>query len=222
MVNADLDPASLRYGADGLLPVVVQDIASGAVLMLAHADREAVERTLATGAAHFFSRSRQALWRKGETSGNELVVRQALADCDGDTLLLRVDPRGPACHRGTRTCFDRGAGSEATAGVDPALELGWLGRIVAERRDADAQSSYTARLFSEGASRIAQKVGEEAVETVVAALDGSAPARVASEAADLLYHLVVLLAAREVPLAAVADELRRRHAERTAGGAHER
>jgi phosphoribosyl-ATP pyrophosphohydrolase/phosphoribosyl-AMP cyclohydrolase len=201
-----LDPAALRYDAHGLVPVVVQDVASGAVLMLAYADRRAVELTLATGQAHFWSRSRQALWRKGETSGNTLAVIEALADCDGDAVLLRVRPAGPACHRGTRSCFEPNAA---------ALELGWLAAVAAGRRGADPARSYTARLLAAGVERVAQKVGEEAVETVVAALAAAArPERrgeLVGESCDLLYHLLVLLLASGVPPGELAAELVRRH-----------
>lgn len=196
-----LDPSTLKYDDRGLLPVVVQDAGSGAVLMLAFANREAVELTLATGEAHFWSRSRQLLWRKGETSGNTLKVVEVTADCDGDALLVRAIPAGPACHRGTRTCFE----------PNPArLELGWLAAVLEERRSADPASSYTARLLREGIERIAQKVGEEGVETAIAAVAGRREG-VVSESADLLYHLLVLLQASGVEPGEVAEELLRRH-----------
>ena len=160
-----IDPATLRFDDRGLIPVVVQDVGSGAVLMLAYADREAVEQTLATGQAHFWSRSRQALWKKGETSGNTLQVVEVTADCDGDALLVRARPAGPTCHRGTRSCFE----------PNPArLELGWLAAVLESRRDADPAESYTARLLAEGIERIAQKVGEEGVETAIAAVSPAA------------------------------------------------
>lgn len=205
--ESDVDPATLRYDAAGLLPVVVQDVPSGAVLMVGWADREAVERTRRTGFACFFSRSRQAPWMKGETSGNRLAVVEALADCDGDTLLLRVLPEGPACHRGTRTCFEPNP---------PGLELGWLARVVTERAGAAPEESYTARLLAAGPERIARKLGEEALEVVLAAVapEGSTSEGedgLAWEAADLLYHLLVLLEARGVAVEEVAAELVRRH-----------
>ncbi|HYN22620.1 MAG TPA: bifunctional phosphoribosyl-AMP cyclohydrolase/phosphoribosyl-ATP diphosphatase HisIE [Thermoanaerobaculia bacterium] len=191
----------LRFDERGLLPVVVQDVGTAAVLMLAYANREAIERTLATGQAHFWSRSRQALWLKGETSGNTLQVVDAVPDCDGDALLLRVRPAGPACHRGTRSCFE----------PNPArLELGWLAAVLAERRGADPETSYTARLLASGIERIAQKVGEEGVETAIAAVAGRRDS-VISEAADLLYHLLVLLEASGARPEEVSDELLRRH-----------
>lgn len=199
----EVDPAALAYGDAGLLPVVVQDLGSGAVLMVAWADREAVERTRRTGFACFFSRSRQAPWMKGETSGNRLAVVEALADCDRDTLLLRVRPEGPACHRGTRSCFE----------PNPAgLELGWLARVVAERAAAGSDESYTARLLAAGPESAARKLGEEALETVLAAMaPETAEDGLAWEAADLLFHLLVLLEARGVALEDVAAELSRRH-----------
>lgn len=203
----------LRFDDCGLIPVVVQDVGSGAVLMLAYADREAVERTLTTGQAHFWSRSRQALWRKGETSGNTLAVAEVTADCDGDALLVRARPAGPTCHRGTRSCFE----------PNPArLELGWLAAVLESRRGADPAASYTARLLGQGIARIAQKVGEEGVETAIAAVVAAAAGEeeanarrkeLTGEAADLLYHLLVLLQASGIDAAEVAGELLRRHLE---------
>jgi phosphoribosyl-ATP pyrophosphohydrolase/phosphoribosyl-AMP cyclohydrolase len=204
-----LDPAALRYDEHGLLPVVVQDVATGAVLMLAFADREAVEKTLATGEAHFWSRSRRSLWRKGETSGNVLEVVEVLPDCDGDALLVRARPAGPTCHRGTRSCFE----------PNPAgLELGWLAALLKERRHADPAESYTARLMARGIERMAQKLGEEGVETALAAVsavhhpgDPDRRAALVGEAADLLYHLTVLLLGSGLRPEEVAAELLRRH-----------
>lgn len=201
----------LKFDDRGLLPVIVQDVTTGAVLMLAWANREAVERTLATGQVWFWSRSRQSLWRKGETSGNTLTLVEAVADCDGDTLLVRALPAGPVCHRGTRTCFE----------PNPArLELGWLADILRSRAGADPKTSYTARLLAEGVERIAQKVGEEGVETALAAVslaargdEGREERRtaLAGEAADLLYHLLVLLQASGIEPDDVARELAARH-----------
>ncbi|HEV3460363.1 MAG TPA: phosphoribosyl-ATP diphosphatase, partial [Thermoanaerobaculia bacterium] len=165
-----------------------------------------VELTLATGEAHFFSRSRQALWRKGESSGNTLAVVEVVADCDGDALLVRALPAGPTCHRGTRSCFEPNAA---------ALELGWLAAVLGARRGADPERSYTARLLAAGVERVAQKVGEEGVETVVAALAAAAhPERrgeLVGESCDLLFHLLVLLLQCGVPPADLAAELARRH-----------
>lgn len=195
----------------GLVTVIAQDQRSRQVLMVAWANREALVRTLSTGEVWFFSRSRQRLWRKGETSGNVLHLRGVELDCDGDSVLLTVEPAGPACHTGATSCFD--AAPELAVGPPRSrLELGWLHQILAARRGADPATSYTARLLSQGLERVAQKVGEEGVETVVAALRQDDP-RLVDEAADLLYHLLVLLVARDIDPGAVDSELRRRHQE---------
>jgi phosphoribosyl-ATP pyrophosphohydrolase/phosphoribosyl-AMP cyclohydrolase len=199
-------PDGLTFDAAGLLPVVVQDRASGDVLMLAWANAEALERTAATGLAHFWSRSRQALWRKGETSGNSLRVIETRSDCDRDTLLLVVDPEGPACHTGARTCF--GETSPTAAGM-----LEELARVVAERAEAPPEESYTARLLAKGLDQVLKKIGEEATEVVLAGRAQS-DERLAEETADLIYHLLVALRQRGVPLVKVMDELRRRRTER--------
>jgi phosphoribosyl-AMP cyclohydrolase / phosphoribosyl-ATP pyrophosphohydrolase len=180
-----------------LRPAIVQDATSGRVLMLAWMDDEAERRTRETGEAWFWSRSRGRLWRKGETSGNTLAVVELRDDCDGDALLLRVDPGGPACHLGSLSCF--------------APEL-W--RTVVDRAAERPDGSYTASLVAGGVGPVARKVGEEAVELAVSALD-EPDERVVAEAADLVYHLYVLLAARGVDLADVEDELRRRGTRRT-------
>jgi len=195
-------PDGLVFDANGLLPVVVQDHASGDVLMVAWANAEALHRTAETGLAHFWSRSRQALWRKGETSGHTLRVVQARADCDADTLLLVVVPAGPACHTGMRTCF--GDPSPTAAGM-----LEELARVVAERAKAPAAESYTARLLAKGPDQVLKKIGEEATEVVLAARVQSDD-RLTEETADLLYHLLVALHQRGLPLARVMDELRKR------------
>jgi phosphoribosyl-ATP pyrophosphohydrolase/phosphoribosyl-AMP cyclohydrolase len=170
--------------------------------MVAWTNAEALERTAETGRAHFWSRSRQSLWRKGETSGNGLRVVEARADCDRDTLLLIVDPEGPACHTGARTCF--GETSPTAAGM-----LEELARVVAERAEAPPEESYTARLLAKGPDQVLKKIGEEATEVVLAGR-GQSDARLAEETADLLYHLLVALRQRGLPLARVMDELRRR------------
>jgi phosphoribosyl-ATP pyrophosphohydrolase/phosphoribosyl-AMP cyclohydrolase len=195
-------PDGLVFDANGLVPVVAQDRASGDVLMLAWANAEALARTADTGVAHFWSRSRKVLWRKGETSGNELRVVEARADCDRDTLLLVVEPTGPACHTGARTCF--GEASATAAGM-----LEELRRVVAERAQAPPEESYTARLLAKGPDQVLKKVGEEATEVVLAARVQS-DERLAEETADLLYHLLVALHQRGLPLARVMDELRKR------------
>jgi len=188
---------------DGLLPVMVQDADDGTVLMLAWANTEALEATETTGEAHFWSRSRGRLWRKGESSGNVMHVVGLLADCDGDAILYRVRLHGPACHVGTRTCF----GETVAPGV-----LSELAALIERRRGADAESSYTARLLSTGPRRPAEKVVEEAGEVAAAALAGTND-ELATEAADLLYHLLVLLASRSTPFESVLDVLRERRAQ---------
>ena len=201
--------SAVRYGADGLVPVVAQESRSGDVLMVAYANREALERTAATGQAHYYSRSRAALWRKGQASGHVQAVREIRVDCDGDAVLYRVDQSGPACHTGSPTCFARRAGPEGTLedGVDPGGHLlSRLAATVAERARLRPEGSYTVRLLDAGVPKISQKVGEESVEVVVAA-NSEDDERLASEAADLLYHLLVLLQARGVPLDAVWRKL---------------
>jgi phosphoribosyl-ATP pyrophosphohydrolase/phosphoribosyl-AMP cyclohydrolase len=223
------DPGDIRYDPAGLVPVVVQDAADGRVLMVAWADAEAVAATLATGEVHFHSRSRGTLWRKGETSGNVLRIVDLALDCDGDSLLARVAPAGPACHRGERSCFDPdGAGGPLQAGgrarpVEQGfawLEVLWA--TIAERAATRPAGSYTARLLDGGVDAPARKVAEEATEVVMAAKDDAvaeatgadrAATRdaLAGEAADLLYHALVLLAQRGLSPAAVVARLRERH-----------
>jgi phosphoribosyl-ATP pyrophosphohydrolase/phosphoribosyl-AMP cyclohydrolase len=206
--------ASLRFDENGLVPAVVQDADGGSVLMVAYMNRESLEKTLETGDAHFWSRSRKELWRKGETSGNVLKVRGIEVDCDFDCLLVRVDPAGPACHTGARSCF-----FESVAGVAPEAELGdvlgRLARTIRERFLVRPEGSYTSLLFASGVDRIAQKVGEEATEVVIAAAKESR-ARLAEESADLLYHLLVLWRAAGVDLEEVALTLKGREGERGA------
>jgi phosphoribosyl-ATP pyrophosphohydrolase/phosphoribosyl-AMP cyclohydrolase len=192
----------LRYDANGLVCVVAQDRASGDVLMVAWANAEALERTRQTGFAHFWSRSRKALWMKGETSGNRLRVRETRVDCDRDTVLLLVEPEGPACHQGTRTCF-----GDAAAALPAVLDE--LGRVFAERAASPREGSYTSKLLSGGRDRILKKVGEEATEVVLAA-KGESDARLAEEAADLLFHLQLALHERGVPVARVLEVLKER------------
>ena len=187
-----VDPAALAYDADGLVACICQDAATGDVLMLAWANREAVERTLATGRAWFWSRSRGELWHKGETSGNTLAVVELRDDCDGDAILLRVRAAGPVCHTGSLSCF-----------------APWLWRRVAERARERPEGSYVARLLDEGAAAAARKVGEEGVEAALAGASES-DERLIEELADLWFHSYVLLAARGLDPAAVEDELARR------------
>lgn len=192
----------------GLLPAVVQHAEDGSVLMVGWMDLDAARETLRRGRVVFWSRSKGRLWEKGETSGNSLVVRSVSADCDRDTLLVQVMPSGPTCHTGTATCFGDDGGTTTTGAFLSELET----LITARLREAP-EGSYTARLASQGVKRIAQKVGEEGVETALAATGGGRDELV-SESADLLYHLLVLLRVKDIPLAEVERELARRHASR--------
>lgn len=206
-----------KWNEQGLVPAIVQDARTGEVLMLAWMNAEAWQRTLDAGEAHFWSRSRRSLWRKGETSGNVQRVIEARLDCDADTVLLRVEPAGPACHTGERSCFFTVVGGQWSESREPKSEirnppsdvLGELYRVIQDRQRNPPPGSYTARLLAEGLGRVAQKVGEEAVEVVVAALSQS-DERLVSECADLAYHALVLLAARGVPLSQVEKELAER------------
>ena len=205
----------VRFGRDGLVPVIAQDAATGAVLTLAYVNREAVERTLASGEAHYYSRSRSELWRKGATSGNTQRVVEVRLDCDGDALLYVVETRGPACHTGEKSCFfttlaGEGVGAR-TAGEREAAFGTMVERLagtIAQRHREMPEGSYTVSLIEGGPERLAQKVGEEAVEVVVAALSDE---RLPEEAADLVYHLLVLLEERGVGTEQVARVLRDRH-----------
>ena len=195
-------PDGLSFDAAGLIPVVAQDHGSGDVLMVAYANVAALVRTAETGFAHFWSRSRQALWKKGETSGHMLRVVEVRADCDKDALLYVVEPEGPACHTGARTCF--GEDSPTAAGM-----LEEVARVVAARAQAAPEGSYTARLLAQGPDQVLKKIGEEATEVVLAA-KGQSDERLAEEAADLLYHLLVALHQRSLPLSRVMDVLKER------------
>ena len=200
-----IDPDTLDWAKmDGLVPAIAQDAATGEVRMLGYCNRAALEATLATRVVTFFSRSRGGLWVKGETSGNRLELVEARADCDSDAILLLVRPIGPTCHTGTDSCF-------GDAGPPGAGFVATLAQTIADRAAADPDASYTARLLAQGIKRIAQKVGEEGVETALAAVAGDS-AELESEAADLVYHLLVLLEASGSSLDKVLAELRRRHA----------
>ena len=195
-------PSSLKYDAAGLIPVIVQERASGDILRVAFANEQAMAKTAETGIAHFWSRSRGQLWQKGETSGNVLRVHEARTDCDRDAVLLVVDPAGPTCHTNDRTCF--GNDSPTFGGT-----LSDLQRTIAERASAKPEESYTARLFAKGPDGALKKLGEEATEVLLAA-KGESDRRLAEESADLLYHLMVVLAQRRVPLEDVLAVLRER------------
>jgi phosphoribosyl-ATP pyrophosphohydrolase/phosphoribosyl-AMP cyclohydrolase len=205
--NAPLTAAEIETldwdKSGGLIPAVVQDAATLQLLMLGYVNEEALRQTLESGLVTFYSRSKQRLWTKGESSGNHLKLVAILPDCDNDALLVRATPAGPTCHLGTESCFS----DEGPEGV------GWLarlGQIVAERAAADPKDSYTARLLAEGPSRVAQKIGEEGVEVALAGVSRDRDACI-EESADLIYHLTVLMQARGYSWADVAAKLAERH-----------
>ncbi len=211
--------AGIRYDGAGLVPAVIQDVADGRVLMVAYMDAEALAATLATGEVHFHSRSRDRLWRKGETSGNVLRLVSLAADCDGDALLVTAAPSGPTCHRDTRSCFDDDGGGEAAA-TATSQGFGWLESLwatIASRAAKRPEGSYTTSLLEGGVDAVGRKVTEEATELLLAAKDDATDSTpgtrdaLAGEAADLLFHALVLLAERGLAPAAVIDVLRTRH-----------
>ncbi len=195
------DSFNLSKCADGLLPVIIQDAVSMKVLMLGYMNREAFDKTLASGKVTFYSRTRSSLWTKGETSGNFLDVCEMYSDCDNDTLLIKALPTGPVCHRGTEACFDT-----------PAYEgfARKLSRLIHQRHQEMPENSYTTKLFIKGVKKIAQKVGEEAVESAIEAVDGNR-SRFIYEAADLLYHYLVLLEQMDCTPDDIERELLLRH-----------
>ncbi len=192
---------------DGLLPAVVQDARTGKVLMLGYMSRESLHKTLGEKRVTFYSRSKQRLWTKGETSGNFLHLVDAAIDCDNDTILVTAHPDGPTCHNGTDSCFGDAIGTTTTK----LAFLSQLESVIEQRVSARPEGSYTARLWAEGPTRMAQKVGEEGVEVALAAVTQS-PEKLVGEAADLLFHLTLLLKSRQLSLADVVAELERRHA----------
>ena len=195
------DDFNLDKCADGLLPVIVQDDATLRVLMLGYMNREAFERTQAEGRVTFYSRTRQTLWTKGETSSNYLLVKDMYVDCDGDTLLIKATPIGPTCHRGTTSCFD----TPESEGFVRHLQS-----VVQQRHRDMPEGSYTTKLFIKGVKKIAQKVGEEAVESVVEAVDGNRD-RFIYEASDMIYHLLVLMEQMGCSIEDMERELALRH-----------
>jgi phosphoribosyl-ATP pyrophosphohydrolase/phosphoribosyl-AMP cyclohydrolase len=195
-----MNPDFSKY-ADGLLPVIIQDSISNKVLMLGFMNEESLSKTKADGKVTFFSRSKQRLWTKGETSNNFLLVNEIIVDCDNDTLLIKASPTGPVCHTGADTCFNENNSS---------FSLEKLEGIIADRKNNPSASSYTSSLFAKGINKIAQKVGEEAVELVIESKDDNKE-KLLSEAADLLYHYLVLLQAKNYKLQDVINVLAQRH-----------
>jgi len=211
-MNTNKDMAdTITWDADGLVPGIVQDARTGEVRMLGYLSRESLDLTVATGEVHFFSRSRGRIWKKGESSGNLLRLVDARVDCDDDTLLLRVVPHGPTCHTGAESCFfapPLATVGEAIASVET---ISAIAQVIAQRDAERPEGSYTTYLFEQGVDKIGKKIGEEAAEVIIAAKNGD-PGPLASEAADLIYHLLVMLRACDVPLEdvlAVLDTRRR-------------
>lgn len=190
---------------NGLIPAIIQDVNTREVLMLGYMNEESYKLTLETGKVTFFSRSRNEIWVKGATSGNYLIVKSHQLDCDQDTLLFRVNPTGPACHRGTTTCFD----DENSTEVPSVGFLSDLQDLLEERKKTLPEGSYTSKMFKKGLDKLAQKVGEEAVETVIAAKNNNE--ELLYESSDLLFHLMMLLTERGMRLEDLSAELKRRH-----------
>jgi phosphoribosyl-ATP pyrophosphohydrolase/phosphoribosyl-AMP cyclohydrolase len=204
LMKAQLD--KLKFDDNGLIPAIVQDAVTREVLTLAYMNAESLARTLETKETWFWSRSRKELWHKGETSGNTQRVVDLIADCDNDALVVLVEPTGPACHTGARSCFGESTGVDQRS-LGNVLEQ--LHRLVQEREHSRPEKSYTTYLFNEGLDKILKKIGEESTETIVAAKNDAIEPLVA-EVSDLLYHLIVLLVARGVTLEQIRDELTKR------------
>ncbi|MDU0155254.1 bifunctional phosphoribosyl-AMP cyclohydrolase/phosphoribosyl-ATP diphosphatase HisIE [Bacillus cabrialesii] len=201
----------LRFNEDGLIPAIVQDAASKEVLTLAYMNKESYEKTLETKETWFYSRSRQELWHKGETSSNTQAVKGIRYDCDQDALIVLVEPSGPACHTGSYSCFTKEQTEEQVAGRFDIINE--LERVIAERQAEMPEGAYTTYLFREGVDKILKKVGEEASEVIIAAKNRDRE-ELKWEAADLLYHLLVLLREQALPLDDVLDVLKKRHSEK--------
>lgn len=201
---------NLKFDEKGLMPAVVQDIKSGTVLMVAYMNQESLEKTLEEGRTWFFSRSRQTLWPKGETSGHIQRVVGIYYDCDGDTLLIQVEQTGVACHEGTFSCFSRPLQEQDEARPSRWAVLSWLEDLIKKRREDMPEGSYTTYLFNEGIDKILKKVGEETTEVVIAAKGGKKEELV-YETADLFYHVLVMLRNENIELAEIWQELEKRH-----------
>ncbi|WP_439555784.1 bifunctional phosphoribosyl-AMP cyclohydrolase/phosphoribosyl-ATP diphosphatase HisIE [Dyadobacter sp.] len=208
-MNDNFSTIDFDKSTDGLVPVIIQDVHTDKVLMLGYMNKEALEKTKTEGTVTFFSRSKQRLWTKGETSGNFLFINEIIADCDGDTLLIKATPAGPTCHTGSDTCFGEKNSQDARMGE--AIFLNYLQKkVIRERKINPSEESYTSSLFKRGINKIAQKVGEEAVEVVIEAKDDDVDL-FKNEVSDLLFHLLVLLEEKNIDLDEVIDVLRSRH-----------
>ena len=212
-----MTPDELTFDERGLIPAVVQEADTGEVLMVAWMDREALDATLETGLSHFWSRSRQTLWRKGETSGHAQHVERVHVDCDADVLLVQVHQDGVACHTGHRTCFFRGLDGDGEI-VPPANMLERLEQTIASRKASPVAGSYVASLLAKGEAAVCRKIGEEATEVILAALGDEGDQRLVAETADLWFHTLVLLGARGIGVEEILQELARRHHPRPATG----
>lgn len=216
----------IKFDQQGLVPAIIQDASNGTVLMLAYMNRESLTKTLETGTTWFYSRSRQELWNKGATSGHVQTVKELLYDCDGDTLLVKVEQTGAACHEGTYSCLSRRFGElESTLTERPqvlgAAVLPELFAVLEDRRQNPQAGSYTSSLFAKGEDRILKKIGEEAAETIIAAKNHS-QGEVIYEMADLWYHCLVLLAAHNISLSELMEELAKRRGGKTVDPAKEK
>jgi len=211
-----IDPKSVRFDEHGLVPAIVQDARTREVLTLAYMNEESLARTLETGQTWFWSRSRNELWHKGATSGNTQQVVSLTSDCDNDAIVVLVNPAGPACHTGARSCFDLERHPQ-----DPDGLLHELYELIKSRQEERPEGSYTTYLFDKGLDKILKKVGEESTETIIAAKNDD-PKQLVSEVADLLYHLLVMLVARKVNLDDVREELAQRRKPETGGASEAR
>lgn len=210
----------VKFDERGLIPAIIQDVASGEVLMLAYMNRESLQETIASGRTHFWSRSRNRLWMKGETSGNYQEVREIKLDCDGDALLIRVEQKGVACHAGEKSCFFRRikegrltkieTGKPIWVRETPAAILQKVFAVILDRKRNPMGGSYTCKLLDGGREGILKKIGEEASELIIGSMEGD-PSQITYEVADLIYHLLVLLGFHDIPLEAVYKELNRRY-----------
>jgi phosphoribosyl-AMP cyclohydrolase / phosphoribosyl-ATP pyrophosphohydrolase len=219
--RTNLKEAELRYDEKGLIPAIVQETGTGQVLMMAYMNRESLEKTLETGETWFFSRSRQELWHKGDTSGHIQQVHQIRYDCDADTLLVTVTQTGAACHTGEKSCFYRDLqpvteAPDAAANDHPAMIIQQIAEVLEDRRRKPRQGSYTNYLFDSGIDKILKKVGEESAEVIIASKN-PAKQELVSEISDLVYHLLVLMNERQVKIEDILEELSHRHGKRKGG-----
>lgn len=205
-----MDLSNIKYNEVGLIPAIVQDYETRQVMMMAWMNEEALKLTIETKKATFYSRSRQSLWVKGETSGNTQAVVKLNYDCDGDTLLLQVNPKGPACHTGNTSCFYRSLSIDQEANLGNMEILTMLYDLIADRKNNPVPGSYTNYLFEKGVDKICKKIGEESAETIIAAKNND-PAELIYEASDLIYHLLVLLNNQNIDLESLFQELTKRH-----------